>query len=166
MQPSLDFFNFMAYDIHGSWEAERLGAQVRPQASILDITTNIVPLWFDGVEPAKVNLGIPYYGRGYTLSNPSCTDVNCPYSGPSRGGPCSHSDGILTLKEIGDLIKRENLTPKLIPDAMQKEISYDGDQWMGYDDAETIAMKLMWADEHCLGGTVAWSIDFIAGNGK
>ncbi|CAG8962203.1 hypothetical protein HYFRA_00005255 [Hymenoscyphus fraxineus] len=166
MQPSVDFFNFMAYDIHGSWEANRLGAQVRTQASILDINTNIVPLWFDGVEPDKVNLGIPYYGRGYTLSNRSCTDINCPYSGPNRGGACSQSDGILTLKEIQDLIKQKNLTPKLIPDIMQKTIVYDGDQWMGYDDAETIALKLKWADEHCLGGTVAWSSDFIAGNGK
>lgn len=39
-----------------------------------------------------------------------------------------------------------------------------GDQWIGYDDAETIAMKKAWADGQCFGGTMVWSIDFQAGN--
>jgi chitinase len=166
MQPYLDFFNFMAYDIHGPWEATTLGADARPQASILDIEDRIVPLWFDGIDPSKVNLGLPYYGRGYALSNTSCTDVGCPYSGLSNAGACTNSPGILSLKEIQDLIKQKHLTPKLIPDQFQKEVTWDGNQWIAYDDAETLAMKEIWANEHCLGGTVAWSLDFIAGNGK
>ncbi|EPE30127.1 (Trans)glycosidase [Glarea lozoyensis ATCC 20868] len=166
MQPYLEFFNFMAYDIHGPWEATSLGSKALPQASILDIQDRIVPLWFDGIDPSKVNLGLPYYGRGYALSDTSCTDPGCPYSGPTNAGACTNSPGILSLKEIQDLIKQKNLVPILIPDQMQKEVTFDGNQWIAYDDAETMAMKEIWANEHCLGGTVAWSMDFIAGNGN
>ncbi|KAF4624626.1 hypothetical protein G7Y89_g13544 [Cudoniella acicularis] len=165
LQPYLDFFNFMAYDIHGPWETPYLGAFVRPQASIVDIGTDTSPLWFDGVDPSKVNLGIPYYGRGYTLTNLTCTDVGCPYSGPNYAGQCSGSPGVLSLKEIDEIIEQRKLVPKKIPNAFQKQITFDN-QWIGYDDKDTIHEKVRWGDEHCLGGTVVWSIDLAAGNGK
>lgn len=165
MECYVDFFNFMAYDLHGPWEASDLGAFVRSQSSILDIESDILPLWFDGVDPAKINLGIPYYGRGYTLSNTSCTDIGCPYSGASLPGPCTQSPGVLSLREIDEIIKEKNLTSKLIPDEIVKQISWDN-QWMGYDDRDTIAMKNKWGDQHCLGGTAVWSIDFFSGGGR
>lgn len=49
---------------------------------------------------------------------------------------------------------------------MVKQISWDGNQWMGYDDAETIAMKTGFANNRCLGGTMIWSIDFDSGSGR
>jgi chitinase len=155
----------MAYDLHGPWEASYLGANTRPQAPIGDINNALLPIWFDGVDPEKINFGIPYYGRGYTLSNTSCADIGCPYSGPSLGGICTGSPGILALYEIEAIINTRSLEPELLPDAMQKQIHFN-DQWIGYDDAETIALKTQWADEHCLGGTVVWSVDFINENGK
>lgn len=49
---------------------------------------------------------------------------------------------------------------------MVKQISWDGDQWMGYDDEETLALKLKYANNRCLGGTMIWSIDFDSGIGR
>ena len=70
MEPSVDFFGFMSYDLHGSWDAniKTLGAKIRPQTDIRDIDQDLLPLWFDAVNPAKVNFGLAYYGRGYTVS--------------------------------------------------------------------------------------------------
>lgn len=65
MQPYVDSFGFMAYDIHGTGENE---PAVSGQADIRDIYDAILPLWYAGIDPAKVNLGIAWYGRGYTLS--------------------------------------------------------------------------------------------------
>ncbi|KAF3931084.1 hypothetical protein ABW20_dc0106593 [Dactylellina cionopaga] len=42
---------------------------------------------------------------------------------------------------------------------MIKELKWD-DQWMGYDDDETFAMKLGVANDLCMGGSMVWSIDF------
>jgi chitinase len=165
MECYVDFFNFMAYDLHGSWEASDLGAFVRPQSSIIDIENDLLPVWFDGLNASKINLGVPYYGRGYTLSNSSCTDVGCPYSGTSLPGACTESPGVLSLREIKQIIKAKKLTPKLITNAMVKQITWDN-QWVGYDDHDTIAMKMKWGDQHCLGGTTVWSIDFYSGAGR
>ena len=73
MEPYLDFFGFMAYDLHGFWDADvkTLGSIIRPQTDIREIDNNTLPLWFDKLDPAKVNLGLAYYGRGYTVTDRS-----------------------------------------------------------------------------------------------
>lgn len=46
MEPYVDFFGFMAYDLHGSWgsDVKALGKIVRGQADVREIATDIVPL--------------------------------------------------------------------------------------------------------------------------
>ena len=48
---------------------------------------------------------------------------------------------------------------------MVKQITWD-DQWIGYDDVDTIAKKMAFANDRCLGGTMVWSIDFDSGAGS
>jgi chitinase len=167
MEPYVDFFGFMAYDLHGSWDADvlALGKKVRGQADIREIADNTVPLWFDGLNPAKLNFGLAMYGRGYTLADPSCNQLLCPFAKASKPAPCTNFDGVMSLLEIQQLIKRKGLTPQYLPDSMMKQITWD-DQWIGYDDEETFAAKKAWADSRCFGGTMVWSIDFqVSGSG-
>ncbi|KAL9595736.1 MAG: hypothetical protein Q9179_004865 [Wetmoreana sp. 5 TL-2023] len=167
MEPHVDMFGFMAYDLHGFWDADlkTLGAIVRGQTDVREIYNDIFPLWFDNLDPAKINFGLAYYGRGYTLAKPGCNQLKCPFIGPSSPGPCSHYGGVLSLAEIKDYIKDKGLQPQLIEEAMMKQITWD-DQWIGYDDEETVAMKKRWASGHCFGGTMIWSIDFKSGSGS
>lgn len=164
MEPSLTFLNFMTYDMHGPWEAERLGKFILPQTSIVDINRVSLPIWFSGLSPTKINLGIAYYARGYTVADTKCSGIGCAYVRENRPGICTATAGIMSLTEIRDIIRVKGLTPRLIPDAMIKEITFE-DQWIGYDDYDTIAMKASWADQHCLGGLAVWSIDFDSGPG-
>jgi len=167
MEPYVDFFGFMAYDLHGSWDADvlTLGSLVRGQADIREIANNTVPLWFDGLDPQKINFGLAMYGRGYTLADPSCNQLLCPFKGPSKPAPCTGSNGVMSLREIKQLIKLRGLEPQYLPDSMMKQVTWD-DQWIGYDDEETFAAKKAWADSKCFGGTMVWSIDFEgAGSG-
>lgn len=155
----------MAYDLHGPWEEARLGKFLRPQASLEDIERTILPLWFDRIDPGKLNLGLPYYARGATVSDTSCMEVGCPYSDLSRPGQCSTEKGILILKEIQDIIAQRHLAPKALSNIMQKQLTFD-DQWFSYDDCETVDQKIQYADDHCIGGTMIWSIDLTSGNGR
>ncbi|KAL8958450.1 MAG: hypothetical protein Q9193_004497 [Seirophora villosa] len=167
MEQYVDWFGFMAYDLHGAWDAEvkTIGALVRPQTDLREITNNTLPLWFDKLDPAKVNLGLAYYGRGFTLTDKSCNYMGCSFTGPSKSGSCTNSPGVMSNREIMQLIKKKNLTPTLIREAQVKQITWE-DQWMGYDDDETIAAKIRTANSLCLGGTMIWSIDFDSGSGS
>ena len=155
MESSVDFFGFMAYDLHGSWDSDvlTLGKLVRGQADIREISNNTIPLWFDGLDPAKINFGLAMYGRGYTLASAGCSDLLCPFIGPSKPAPCTNSEGVMSLNEIKQLIKDRGLTPKYLKDSMMKQVTWD-DQWIGYDDEETFAAKKAWADGKGFGGTM------------
>jgi chitinase len=161
MESSVDFFGFMAYDLHGFWDADvkALGKLVRGQADIREISNNTIPLWFDGLDPKKINFGLAMYGRGYTLADPSCNTLLCPFTGPSNRAPCTSYPGVMSLSEIKQTIKDRRLTPKLLTESLMKQITWD-DQWIGYDDEETFALKRSFADSMCFGGTMIWSIDF------
>ncbi|KAJ3547829.1 hypothetical protein NM208_g1311 [Fusarium decemcellulare] len=161
MEPYVDFFGFMAYDLHGFWDEDvkTLGKMVRGQADIREIGNNTVPLWFDGLDPKKINFGLAMYGRGYTLADKSCNSLLCSFTGPSKKGQCTDSDGVMSLGEIKNLIKEKGIKPTHLKESMMKQITWD-DQWIGYDDEETFAEKKAWADGQCFGGTMIWSIDF------
>lgn len=70
MEPYVDFFGFMSYDLHGSWDADTktLGSLVRGQADVREIYNDTLPLFYDALDPSKINFGLAWYGRGYTLS--------------------------------------------------------------------------------------------------
>ncbi|EXL74424.1 hypothetical protein FOPG_10455 [Fusarium oxysporum f. sp. conglutinans race 2 54008] len=160
MEPYVDFFGFMAYDLHGYWDEDvkTLGKIIRGQADIREIGNNTIPLWFGGLDPKKLNFGLALYGRGYTVADKSCNNLGCSFVGPSKKGECTDSDGVMSLGEIKNLIKK-GVKSTYLKDSMMKQITFD-DQWIGYDDEETFADKKAWADGYCFGGTMIWSIDF------
>jgi len=63
------------------------------------------------------------------------------------------------------LIINKQLVPELLATSAVKQITWD-DQWVGYDDNETFAMKLAFANSQCFGGTMIWSIDLDSGAGS
>lgn len=167
MEPYVDFFGLMTYDFHGPRDAKvkQIGKVVLGQTNIPEIANWTLPLWYDSVDPAKINLGLAYYGRGYTLADPSCNQVGCTWSTQSRSGPCTAFGGVMSIQEIENLIPQLGVQPTLLADDMMKQLTWS-DQWIGYDDSETIAMKKQWASEHCFGGTMVWSIDLYSGAGS
>ncbi|KAL8716704.1 MAG: hypothetical protein Q9225_005988 [Loekoesia sp. 1 TL-2023] len=167
MEPYLDFFGFMTYDIHGSWgsDANALGSIVRSHTDIREIQNDTVPLWFDHLDAKKINLGLSSYGRGYTLADSKCAHPGCKVVGPSKPGLCTNSAGLMSYVEISDLVKQKKLKPQIVPDTMSKQITWD-DQWIGYDDDETMAMKISWASQNCFRGTMVWTVDLKAGEGS
>jgi chitinase len=100
MQPYVDWFGFMAYDLHGFWDAANpnLGPAVRAQTDINDIRNDTMPLWYAVLDPKKINFGIAHYGRGYTLASPNCKTLGCTFNGPSKPGPCTDFAGVMSLR--------------------------------------------------------------------
>jgi chitinase len=60
---------------------------------------------------------------------------------------------VMSNREIQQLIYKNSPHPTYIPEAMVKQVTWE-DQWIGYDDDETIAMKVAVANDYCMGGTM------------
>ncbi|OCL06227.1 glycoside hydrolase family 18 protein, partial [Glonium stellatum] len=164
IQDNVDWFNLMAYDLHGVWDAESkfVGPYIAPHTNISEIDLGLDLLWRAGVTPGKVVMGMGWYGRSFTLTDSSCNTPNgiCKFSGGANSGPCSDASGILDNQEINDIISKNNLNPTWDKTAAVKWISW-GNQWVSYDDADTFQQKRDFANSRCLGGAMVWAMDQI-----
>lgn len=161
MSKHLDFINIMTYDIHGTWDAdiEALGPVVRSHTNIKEVESALELFLRDGVPSQKLVLGLAYYGRAFQLADPSCNRIDCKFIGPARAGPCTKSPGTLAWFEIRDIIESTKAEPVYDADSMSKILTFDVDQWVAYDDDETLLLRQNFAGENCLLGTMIWSID-------
>jgi len=57
-----------------------------------------------GAERSKLVLGIPTYGRTYTLFNPDSTDIGAPTDGPGDQGDATKEKGFLAYYEVSVII--------------------------------------------------------------
>lgn len=65
IQDSIDWFNLMAYDLHGIWDKDSkfVGPYIAPHTNDTEIDLGLDLLWRAGVTPDKVVLGQGWYGR-------------------------------------------------------------------------------------------------------
>lgn len=82
-----DWVNFMTYDLHGIWDSDNpIGSIVQGHTNLTEIKLATELLWRVGVPPGKVVLGFGFYGRSFTLADPSCSQPGCRFSGASKPG--------------------------------------------------------------------------------
>ncbi|XP_068930706.1 chitotriosidase-1 isoform X2 [Petaurus breviceps papuanus] len=159
---SLDFINLMTYDFHGTWErttghnsplyrrqAEKGGAA---EANI-DFAVNY---WLEkGAPPNKVILGMPTYGRSFTLSSTSDTGIGAAASGAGTPGPFTKEGGLLAYYEVCTLKDAtfHMIGEQKVPYAVQ------GNQWVGFDNVESFKTKVAYLKQKGLGGAMVWAID-------
>ncbi|BCS22963.1 uncharacterized protein APUU_31188A [Aspergillus puulaauensis] len=137
LEPHVDFLNITTYDIREN--------QPRPGA------------------PLALNLGLGFYGRSFTLSSPDCIQAGCGWSEGGRPGKCTNTTGILPATEVSRILKEGKGKPFQDKEAAVQIVVFDKDQWVAYDDVETLKMKLKFANKRFLGGTVVWAVDLDDG---
>lgn len=112
------------------------------------------------VPPSKVVLGLGFYGRSFTLADPSCSKPGCRFSDASRPGVCTNTGGFLAYYEIGDILsKNKGISLQHDKEAAVKYFSWDQDQWISFDDKETFAQKVAWANDVGMSGVMIWASD-------
>ncbi|KFY63163.1 hypothetical protein V496_04149 [Pseudogymnoascus sp. VKM F-4515 (FW-2607)] len=156
----VDFFNIMSYDLHGPWEKGNIwtGEYLNAHTNLTEIDSALDLLWRNNIDPAKVVLGLAFYGRASTVANTNCVSPGgCQFASGARALRCSHEISIMLNSEIDQIITEKNLAPTLYANAAVKVISWD-DQWVAYDDDETMALKVEFAKSLCLGGVMVWAI--------
>lgn len=148
----------------GLWDRNvtSIGAYALAHTNLTEINMGLELLWRNNVNPARVVMGLGFYGRSYTMADPGCMTAGCPFADPARPGRCTGQEGILAGYEINDIIKNGGKV-SFDKEAAVKIVTWNNDQWVSWDDAESLKLKLDFANKRCLGGTMVWAIDLDDG---
>jgi len=166
----LDWVGLMTYDLHGGWET-RTGhhtalthPRFTPDNSVSWNVRDLVKPW--AVPKEKLVIGLATYGRSFTLADPAQTAVGAPAKGAGAALRYTGEAGIASYYEVAGFI-REGATVAHDANA-QAPYAFKGDQWVGYEDAESLELKV---DELInrpgLAGAMVWEAgldDFRNGN--
>ncbi len=157
----VDFYNVMTYDFFGAWAAQGPTAPHSPLTSYAGIpqagfnsADAIAKLKAKGVAGAKLNLGIGFYGRGWTgvtQATPGGTAT-----GPAPG---TYEQGIEDYKVLKTSCPA---TGTVAGTAYAK----CGSNWWSYDTPATIAGKMTWAKQQGLKGAFFWEFSGDTANGE
>ncbi|KOX79324.1 Acidic mammalian chitinase, partial [Melipona quadrifasciata] len=165
----LDFINLLSYDYHSSYEPAV--DHHSPLYSLeedneynydaeLTIDYTVKYLLKKGAVPEKIILGIPTYGRSYTLFNEDATDLGSPADGPGVEGEATREKGYLAYYEICEGLAQSDEWEVIQPNPKAMgPYAYKGDQWVGYDDENIVKLKAKYVNEKNLGGIMFWTID-------
>jgi chitinase len=161
----LDYINVMAYDFHGQWE-NQVGhnSPLFPLNSASSFQKKLTvdyaaKEWArQGAPLEKLIIGMPVYGRTFTLEDPSKFDVGAKASGGGKAGRYTGEAGFLSYYEICDFLHEPNTT--LVWDNEQQvPFAYRGNQWVGFDDERSLRTKIEWLKTEGFGGIMVWSVD-------
>lgn len=110
-------------------------------------------------------MGMGFYGRSFTLTDPSCNTAGCPFSGGGKPGKCSASAGTLMYSEIQDIVAN-GATVTEDKKAGVAIVTWDTNQWVSYDNNNTLKTKMDYANSKCLGGVMIWAASTDDGSGS
>lgn len=88
-----------------------------------------------GAPAEKIVVGVPSYGRGFTLDNPSNNKIGAPSNSPAKSGPYTREPGMLGYNEICEMIKNENWEVHF-QEEQRVPHAFKGNQWVGYDNQQ------------------------------
>lgn len=149
---SVDWLNVMNYEYHGSWYTfTGLNTPLYARTGDDDMTLNInwtshyYRSW--GVPKEKLVIGLAFYGNCFLLTDPSQTGVGAPNSGVCNDQNYYQICGLLN-----------NGATRVYSKQQQAPYLYINNQWMGYDDTESLKAKVKYITSHNFGGWMVWMI--------
>ncbi|KAJ6032765.1 hypothetical protein N7540_003497, partial [Penicillium herquei] len=103
--------------------------------------------WRVEVDPSAIVLGLGFYGRSFQLSDTSCWKPGCAFSGPGAARKCTDTAGILSYREIQDIIEDAGGTAYLDEEAAVRYMIYNNDNWISFDDPGTFQQKIEYTNK-------------------
>jgi chitinase len=154
LKQSVEFFNAMTYDIHGSWTSHAGHNSPLYQSPPGDpdgsVSTGINYLKNTrGIEEQKLNLGIPFYGKEYNASN-----INESFTGDVVSRLYNEYHGL--IGNGWNYIWDSNGQVPYLQNTSQTKI-------ISIDDSLSVSIKSEYAISNNLGGLMIWSLgsDYI-----
>ncbi|TQD48927.1 chitinase [Lysobacter aestuarii] len=152
----LDFINVMTYDFHGTWNPQTnhhsalFDSPADPSTgdqAMYNSNDAIEAFLSRGVPASKLNLGIGYYGRGWT----NVPNVNNGLYQSGTAAPGTYEAGNEDWKVI------KNKPGTIYTDANARATwKYDGNTFWSYDTPAMITEKMNYVKAQSLGGAFFW----------
>ena len=154
--PSVDWINVMAYDFHGAWEA---AGPTNHNSALFqsscekpdgDWADKAIKAYVAGTgNPAKVVLGMPFYGHGWRTS--AVGDGFClTATGVPRG---TYEKGV----EDYNVLVARNASP-FWNEKTGTHWTFDGSTFWSFDDSQSASWKADYANCRGLRGTMFWEL--------
>lgn len=107
-----------------------------------------------GAVTNKLILGIPTYGRTFTLKDQAKHGLGDLVTGPGEAGLITKKRGVLAFYEICMKTKRDGF--KVVRDTTDKigAYAFNNDQWVSFDDIEDLRIKAKYIKDMKLGGVM------------
>jgi chitinase len=156
----LDLMNVMTYDFYGPWEPKSgHNAPLFPQKGG-DSTRSVdsaFRLYHDtyGIPPEKIGLGIPFYGHAFT----QCTSLDSPHHGDDNIHFPHGGANFINIMAAMPHFQRYWDSLAQVPYL----VSTDWNEFVSYDDTESVRLKCEYAIDHGVRGMIIWEItgDFM-----
>ncbi|MET7529695.1 MULTISPECIES: glycoside hydrolase family 18 chitinase [Streptomyces] len=157
----VDFYNVMTYDFFGAWAAQGPTAPHSPLTAYAGIPQDgfnteaaITKLKGKGIAGSKLNLGIGFYGRGWTGVTQAAPGGTA--TGPAPG---TYEQGIEDYK----VLKTSCPSTGTIAGTAYAKC---GSNWWSYDTPATVAAKMTWTKQQGLRGAFFWEFSGDTAGGE
>nr|CAD7569858.1 unnamed protein product [Timema californicum] len=160
----LDLLSVMTYDYHGSWE-RRVGhvspLYYRQGDQFPQFNTNFTMEYLvsKGAPRKKLLVGIPFYGQSFTLESPQSYNQGAEARGPGAPGELTRQPGMLAYYEICDRLKNQRWSLERDSFGATGPYAHSGDQWVGFEDVDSVKEKAKFIRNMGYGGAMAWTLD-------
>jgi chitinase len=153
---TMDWINVMTYDFTGDWtnyaghHSPLFASSKQPGGNPRSTEMTMKYLVEERGLPAdRLAVGIPLYGRGFGVAEPYASTKGAGKTGIPRGD----------YKNLHSLASQQGWTRKWDDETKNPWlISRDRGVVVGYDDAESVALKTEWAMKHGFRGIFFWQI--------
>uniref|UniRef100_A0A8W7P2Z7 GH18 domain-containing protein n=1 Tax=Anopheles coluzzii TaxID=1518534 RepID=A0A8W7P2Z7_ANOCL len=157
----VDYILLMSYDYNGTWDRYTghnaplcWGTVETDYQRRLNVKASVSD-WIGGGAPkSKLIIGLAAYGRTFTLTSTSTEGTRRPTSGPGRKGPYTDEAGIVAYYEVKNMFEQ-----RMWDSEQHVPYAVSGDQWVSYDNPQSIQKKCEFINSESLGGAMIWSID-------
>ncbi len=173
----MDHYNMMTYDFNGGWSGvagHNAPMSDYPGAEIPRFNWDTVGQWMQdkGIKRSKINMGIPFYGRGVVTEAPADIGTNT-----IKTDIVIQPDGPISSAADYDHWKKDvyNGTPNYFYVEQHRagwEKKYDAaaqvpyltksangkNYVLSYDDVESVGKKAQYIVDHDFGGTIVWTV--------
>ncbi|KAL1123354.1 hypothetical protein AAG570_002439 [Ranatra chinensis] len=163
MAKYVDFVNLMAYDFHMYTDVLPVTGPNSPLFSrpadagyMKTLNTNWSAYeWISlGMPKEKLVVGVPTFGHSFTLVNEDNNGWNAPAAGYGKIG----SQGFVTYSDACLFISRPSTT-HVFDDDYKVPYAFSGQEWISYENDESVLMKAYYIKENRFGGVMIFSLN-------